>query len=91
MALAGQSFILDACHHAPLATYPGAHAGHVSPPLMGGSLPYLALLQVGFTLPPALAGAVRSYRTFSPLPPRPAGPLPAARRGLAVFSLWHFP
>jgi len=24
---------------------------------------------VGFTLPPALAGAVRSYRTFSPLPP----------------------
>ena len=32
-------------------------------------LPYLALLRVGFTLPHAVAsGAVRSYRTFSPLP-----------------------
>ena len=30
--------------------------------------PYLVLLRVGFTLPPALAGAVRSYRTISPLP-----------------------
>ena len=30
---------------------------------------YLALLQVGFTLPPCVTtGAVRSYRTFSPLP-----------------------
>jgi hypothetical protein len=32
-------------------------------------LPYLALLQVGFTVPPSVAtGAVRSYRTISPLP-----------------------
>ena len=31
--------------------------------------PYLVLLRVGFTLPPRFtAGAVRSYRTFSPLP-----------------------
>jgi hypothetical protein len=31
--------------------------------------PYLVLLRVGFTLPPNVAaGAVRSYRTFSPLP-----------------------
>ena len=33
-----------------------------------GAFPYLVLLRMGFTLPPALAGAVRSYRTFSPLP-----------------------
>src|SRR6187551_894981 len=33
-------------------------------------LPYLALLQVGFAVPPSVAtGAVRSYRTLSPLPP----------------------
>ena len=33
------------------------------------ALPYLALLRAGFTLPPSVAtGAVRSYRTFSPLP-----------------------
>ena len=33
--------------------------------------PYLVLLQVGFTLPPTVAtGAVRSYRTISPLPTR---------------------
>ncbi len=38
-----------------------------------GSPPYLVLLRVGFTVPPALAGAVRSYRTFSPLPPRASG------------------
>jgi hypothetical protein len=32
-------------------------------------LPYLALLQVGFAVPPSVAtGAVRSYRTLSPLP-----------------------
>ena len=34
-------------------------------------LPYLALLQVGFTVPPSVTtGAVRSYRTLSPLPSR---------------------
>src|ERR1700684_673259 len=33
------------------------------------SLPYLVLLQVGFAVPPGVAaGAVRSYRTISPLP-----------------------
>jgi hypothetical protein len=32
--------------------------------------PYLVLLRVGFTVPPRVTtGAVRSYRTFSPLPP----------------------
>ena len=44
--------------------------------------PYLALLPVGFTVPPTVAGgAVRSYRTLSPFPPRTA----------VVCFLWHFP
>ena len=48
-----------------------------------GLLPYLVLLRMGFTLPPALTGAVRSYRTISPLP--------ATLRSPAVYFLWHFP
>jgi len=42
---------------------PGSRAGHTI------LLPYLALLRVGFALPPPVTGgAVRSYRTFSPFP-----------------------
>lgn len=52
----------------PVATYPEVNADHVL--LQCSILPYLVLLQVGFTVPPALAGAVRSYRTISPLPQR---------------------
>ncbi len=49
------------------------------------ALPYLALLQVGFAVPPRVAtGAVRSYRTVSPLP---AGCSPT----YAVCSLLHCP
>ena len=45
-------------------------------------LPYLVLLQVGFTVPRSVATrAVRSYRTISPLP----------SRSRAVYFLWHFP
>ena len=45
-------------------------------------LPYLVLLRAGFTLPRTVTSrAVRSYRTFSPLP----GMRPA------VCFLWHFP
>jgi len=40
---------------------------------------YLVLLQVGFTLPPCVTtGAVRSYRTLSPLPTEVGGLLSAA-------------
>src|SRR5207249_884162 len=47
-------------------------------------LPYLALLQVGFTVPSRVAtDAVRSYRTVSPLP--------VPRGTWAVCSLLHFP
>jgi len=67
-------------HRMPLAAYPGA--ARATP-----SLPYLALLRVGFTVPRAVTGrAVRSYRTFSPLP------VPTrACRPSAVCFLWHFP
>ena len=43
------------------------HAGLTLP--LAWLLSYLALLQVGFAVPPNVAtGAVRSYRTVSPLP-----------------------
>jgi hypothetical protein len=46
---------------------PGSTRGHALP--LAWRLPYLALLQVGFAVPPNVAtGAVRSYRTVSPLP-----------------------
>src|SRR3982751_4372680 len=46
---------------------PGSTGGHPLP--LSWPLPYLALLQVGFAVPPNVAtGAVRSYRTVSPLP-----------------------
>ena len=46
---------------------PGSTRGHALP--LARQLPYLALLQVGFAMPPCVAtGAVRSYRTVSPLP-----------------------
>jgi len=53
----------DAC-----SSLPGSSRGPRSTILADGLLPYLALLQVGFTLPSALTDAVRSYRTISPLP-----------------------
>jgi hypothetical protein len=54
----------DAC-----SSLPESSRGPRSTVLADGLLSYLALLQVGFTLPSALADAVRSYRTISPLPP----------------------
>jgi hypothetical protein len=60
------------------------------------ALPYLALLQVGFAVPPSVAtGAVRSYRTVSPLPsaalaarawPDESGPFPRERLRLGRFA-----
>ena len=51
----------------PQAAYPGTmRAAPLSP--------YLALLRAGFTMPPSVTtGAVRSYRTISPLPARRNG------------------
>ena len=67
----------------------GTDAGQHQTPPMGALcvalLPYLVLLQAGFTVPRAVTSrAVRSYRTFSPLP------APVKRRR-AVYFLWHFP
>ncbi len=61
-----RSFICETCHHVPVATYP--EAGASSACCNSSTLPYLVLLRMGFTLPPMLVGAVRSYRTISPLP-----------------------
>jgi hypothetical protein len=59
-----QSFLWAGHCCQALATYPEVER---SGPLL---LPYLVLLHVGFTLPERIApSAVRSYRTFSPLPP----------------------
>ena len=67
----------------PQATYPGTCAGRTSRPA-GRLFPYLVLLRVGFTVPRTVASrAVRSYRTFSPLP--------ASEDTWAVCFLWHFP
>jgi len=53
---------------------------------------YAVLLRTGFGEPtPLPAPLVRSYRTVSPLPAAAARRLRAARRPLAVFSLFHFP
>ena len=66
---------------------PGSTCGPHARPVRERSrlLPYLVLLRAGFAVPPSVAtGAVRSYRTISPLPPAPKG-------GLAVCFLLHFP
>ena len=65
----GGSFLWDRRCRRPLAAYPGLHRG--GPPL----IPYLALLRVGFTLPPLLPGARCALTaTVSPLPvPRRTG------------------
>ena len=86
-----RSFICIRCHHRRLATYPETRAGRAHAPSRDDTFPYLVLLRVGFTLPPALAGAVRSYHTFSPLPRERGGLFSAA---LSVDSrppgvTWH--
>src|ERR1700676_1080985 len=59
-----------------------AGSGNGAGPLL---LPYLVLLRMGFALPARItAAAVRSYRTFSPLPAKVA---PGGR----YCFLWHFP
>ena len=48
---------------------------------VAGVFPYLVLLQVGFAVPPNVAtGAVRSYRTLSPLPATTRLHVPRHRR-----------
>ncbi len=76
----GGSFLWDRRCRRPLAAYPGFHRG--GQPL----IPYLALLRVGFTMPPLLPGARCALTaTVSPLPV-PRRPEPSA-----VCSLLHCP
>ena len=85
LAGAGRPFIWDTHCCVPRATNPGDEAE----PLRGHDRsrrrsPLFGLAPGGvFPAAPVAGGAVRSYRTFSPLP---------AGRGVpAVCSLWHFP
>ena len=73
--------------HRLVATDPGVRTGRDTPlPL------YAVLLRTGFGEPtPLPAPLVSSYLTVSPLPAAAARRLRAARRPLAVFSLFHFP
>src|SRR5689334_22261088 len=65
------------------SSLPGRRAGRASA-IFIAALPYLALLRTGFALPRSVTRrAVRSYRTFSPLP------VPCGTS--AVCFLWHFP
>ena len=75
-------FIWGAGRPAPHAAYPGILTRRAT------TLPYLALLRVGFAVPRRLPGrAVGSYPTVSPLPTA------RVKRAAtwAVYSLWHFP
>ncbi len=78
----GWPFIWDACRQAPRATYPG---GGAETRLPANRLPPLFGLAPGgvYHATAVTGGAVRSYRTLSPLPP--------GRSVRAVCFLWHFP
>ena len=84
----GWPFLWDARYRAPHATYPSGGAKARPAPGNAGCLPLLLGLAPGGVFPAAAVagGAVRSYRTISPLPP--AG---YPRDRLAVCFLWHFP
>src|SRR6185437_5841687 len=78
----GRSFLSGCGRPHPLAAYP-RRLDRGGPPLAA----YLALLRLGFTLPPTLPWARwLSYPTISPLPDPPI-----ARRPSAVCFLWHYP
>ena len=67
--LAGSSDLPGGFGRAVLFSHPAACAARRWAP------PYLVLLRAGFCLPSSLAAdAVRSYRTFSPLPASALGP-----------------
>lgn len=86
----GRPFLWDAPCGTPHATNP--NDGAEEPPTVPQAtrLPFLFGLAPGGVCPAArvAAGAVRSYRTVSPLP----APSPANRNAVwAVCFLWHFP
>src|SRR5437764_3005685 len=85
----GWPFIWDARYRTPRATDPsGGAKAHPAAPANRPCLPLLLGLAPGGVYPAAAVagGAVRSYRTISPLPPA----RPRAGRIGGVF-LWYFP
>ena len=91
----GWPFIWDVRRRTPRATDPSG--GAEGPP--GGigrdprRLPLLLGLAPGGVYPAAAVagGAVRSYRTISPLPPATPTNLEEGANGLGGVFLWHFP
>ena len=82
--LAGSSDLPGGFGRAVLFSHPAACAARRWAP------PYLVLLRAGFCLPSSLAAdAVRSYRTFSPLPK--ASPVDPSTSPSAVCFLCHCP
>ena len=79
-------FIWDARRRTPRATYPGGGA-RTRPRTFARSPPLLGLAPDGVCRAAAVAdGAVRPYRTLSPLPAAFSG-----KPERAVCFLWHFP
>jgi hypothetical protein len=72
---AGRPFLWDAPHGAPHATNPGGGTGMSSRPIVRPARPPLFCLAPGGVYPatPVTRGAVRSYRTVSPVLAGPGG------------------
>ena len=83
----GRPFIWDARHRTPRATYPDSRRGN-TPVTANRDAPSLFGLAPGgvYLAADVAAGAVRSYRTLSPLPANPGLPRGPWR---AVGFLWH--
>ena len=89
----GWPFIWDVRRRTPHATDPsGGAEGPPGGAIADDRLPLLLGLAPGGVFPaaPVTGGAVRSYRTISPLPPA-APPYSGWADGLGGVFLWHFP
>jgi len=82
LATAVWPFLWDDSYLPPHATYPDGYPETDYVPSLFGLAPGGACHAV-----PVARSAVRSYRTFSTLPPS----LPEGRAGVAVYFLWRFP
>jgi hypothetical protein len=81
----GRSFLWDARHRDPQATYPETRQGLTSANPIVSPVSLFGLAPNGVCHASSVARtAVRSYRTVSPLPV-------SVTRPLAVYSLLHFP
>src|SRR3954449_6533557 len=80
-------FVLDACRHAPHATYPDG-GPETAPRVAPLCRPYSVLLPVWFALPLLLPGA--RWALTPPFHPC-RGMTTEVAKAAAVCFLWHFP